>query len=737
MASRPSLSPEERSRLVRQRSRGGPQSVRAAAILLAADGWPDVEIARRCGRHRQTVSRWRRRFLVVRIAGLSDASSSIRRGRIPEETLQKIVRSTVARPPPGGRAWSTRRLAEQFGVSHMTVQRLWDAYRLRPTRFRVVPSRPDPVRAITPWDVVGLSLHGESAAVAFTLRPLVPSDNALEPGRDSSAAPPPTAGRPSASGRVARAFAALAPVASHDPSDVADPSLLLRFLGALSGRLEDAGAVRIVATRPTPAAVGRVERWQVRHPRIEVLWATDLPDWRARTAQELQAVGRGSTPSRQFRGRAELTHSLARSLTSYRAGEGPFLWVARPNELSEGEAAYGLRYDLAVTGHAGFKNPEPVETSMRRALEPADQERRSARTILREYLRVRAGDRVTVESWTLTLGYANAFVLETLRLGGRPLLLYQDEPTYWAATTEVPAARLAQLGEHRRAALERTDAFVSFFGPSDRERFHSLPSATLFRLGEYQDATYKAAAKAGARAVQMAIGRVSPGSARMYGVEVGPWRAELLDATLVDAREMHRRARALGRRLARGHELTLAHPNGTRLALRLKGRTPVASDGTVPKASEAGSWNVVILPAGVVTVALDESFAEGAFCANVTSSCGISDTVGEFADGRWTFEDGRLVRFTYREGQTLFAQSYGRAGRGRDRPASLSIGLNPKILRAPLLEDQGLGTVSLNIGRSDHVGGSNRVPWWAWLFLRGSEVRLDGKLLLRAGTLVE
>jgi leucyl aminopeptidase (aminopeptidase T) len=624
-------------------------------------------------------------------------------------------------------------------VSHMTVQRLWEAYRIRPARFGAVPVRPDPVPAVIPWDVVGLSLDGSSAAVALTLRPPWSVEGTPPPGTSRWGA---TVRGPAAIGvpevdRVARAFGTLPRSAAVDGATDPDSSLFLRFLGALAGHLGRSNPVRIVATRPDSSAAGRVQRWQVRHPRVEVVWVSDVETWKIRTARELQAVGRGLVPARHYRGRAELAHSLARSLGSYRAGAGPFLWVARAKEFSDGEAAYGLRYDLAVTGHAGFKSPGPVEEPMARPLVLEDRERRSARTILREYVRLRPGERVTVEGWTQTLAYANAFVLEALRLGGRPLLLYQDEPTYWAAAAEVPASRLAQLGEHRRAALERTDVFVSFFGPSDRERFHSLPTSVLFRLGEYQDATYEAAAKAGARAVQMAVGRVSPASARMYGVEESPWREELLDATLVDAGAMRRRARSLVQRLSRGREMAITHPNGTRLDLRLKGRRPVASDGTVAKASTKGSWTLVTLPAGVVSVALDESFAEGTFRSNVTSACGLSGPVGEFADGRWTFDGGRLARFTYREGQTQFEQSYGHAGRGRDRPASLSVGLNPRIVRAPLLEDQALGTVSMHIGRNDHLGGGTKVPWWAWLFLRGADLTIDGHVVLRSGAFVD
>jgi leucyl aminopeptidase (aminopeptidase T) len=255
-------------------------------------------------------------------------------------------------------------------------------------------------------------------------------------------------------------------------------------------------------------------------------------------------------------------------------------------------------------------------------------------------------------------------------------------------------------------------------------------------LGAFQDAMYDAAAKAGARTVQMAIGRISDASARMYGVDSAVWRRELIDGTLVPPRVLHRRARPLVARLEQGHELEIEHPNGTHLSLRLRNRKVHVADGTVARAPPGGDWNLVTLPAGVVTVAVDESFAEGSFRSNVRCSTGLSDSVGEFGGGRWTFDRGRMVRYAYDEGQDLFAQSYARAREGRDRPAAVSIGLNERISTAPLLEDQSLGTVSMHIGRNDHLGGRTRVPWWAWLFLRNATVSVDGEPIVRAGRLV-
>jgi len=46
--------------------------IRANAILLAADGWENREIAERLGLSRPKVSKWRKRFFYQRLAGLDD-----------------------------------------------------------------------------------------------------------------------------------------------------------------------------------------------------------------------------------------------------------------------------------------------------------------------------------------------------------------------------------------------------------------------------------------------------------------------------------------------------------------------------------------------------------------------------------------------------------------------------------------------------------------------------------------
>jgi transposase/leucyl aminopeptidase (aminopeptidase T) len=733
------LSPEEKTLLERKsNARGSARSlaIRAHIILRAAEGLSNLEIAHEVGVNRLTVARWRRRFRVYRLRGLEDpAPRRPRAGGLSSERIRAILRATTGRPPRAKRPWSTRSLAQAYGVSHATIHRLWKAHGIHPVRYEAHPLRPDPRAPLVPVDILGLSFRPEGYAVAFALGP--PSHEEGARHERTGALPYLEYATTGPNDKLERLINLVSPP-SPAPSARASPkgSPLLNFLETVDRRAPHGMEISVATTGLPSPLPSMWTQWSLRHPRVHIEALREGKDWRRRVTASLRTLGRRSTPAKRRGGAAELVRSLDRFVGSYRSGADAFEWIAKSREISTGRGAHGLRYDLSVTGHTGFKSLGTTPPMMSPAPTHASRGRAMARAVLRDYLRVRSGERVTIETWSSTLSYANDFVLESLRLGALPLVLYQDEPTYWAATTEVTPALLAKLGDHRRAALQRTDALVSFFGPSDRERFHALPRAVALKLGDYRDASYHAVAKRGARAVEMAIGRASPASARMYGVNYEAWLNELIEATLVDPQSLRTKGRRVARRLGTGRELVITHPNGTDLRLRLRGYPPEVADGIAAPAHPGHEMDLTTVPAGVVSVAVDERFGEGRFRSNVANSVGVSNSVGELIGGCWTFRRGRIQRWTYDEGLELFDQSYARAGPGRSQPGTISIGLNPRISLAPLLKDQERGVVTFQIGRNDHLGGSNHASWWAWLLLSGATVSVDGVDILSEGRLV-
>src|SRR3954466_6478559 len=93
--------------------------VQSRALLLAAEGVANEEIARRCETTPDTVRRWRDRFMTTGIAGVGGiAPGRGRKSWLPDGvTVSEVVRVTrEERPDDTSTHWSTRTLAERFGI---------------------------------------------------------------------------------------------------------------------------------------------------------------------------------------------------------------------------------------------------------------------------------------------------------------------------------------------------------------------------------------------------------------------------------------------------------------------------------------------------------------------------------------------------------------------------------------------------------------------------------------------
>jgi len=89
---------------------------RARIVLLAAEGLPNAEIARRVGMARPTVIQWRNRYVCGGIAALGDLDRS---GRPPVIDDAAVVIATLQSPPEslGVTHWSARLLGKHLGIS--------------------------------------------------------------------------------------------------------------------------------------------------------------------------------------------------------------------------------------------------------------------------------------------------------------------------------------------------------------------------------------------------------------------------------------------------------------------------------------------------------------------------------------------------------------------------------------------------------------------------------------------
>ena len=144
--------------------------VQAKALLWAAQGLANQEIARRCEVDSDSVRRWRARFADKGADGVGVIAKG--RGRKPalaEGTVAEIVRVTCHEAPDDTSThWTTRALAKRFGIGKDAIARVWADHNLKPWRVDNFKLSNDPHFEEKLVDVVGLYMNPPARAVVFS-----------------------------------------------------------------------------------------------------------------------------------------------------------------------------------------------------------------------------------------------------------------------------------------------------------------------------------------------------------------------------------------------------------------------------------------------------------------------------------------------------------------------------------------------------------------------------------------
>ena len=132
--------------------------LQAKALLLAADGLANAEIARRCEVDPDAVRRGRSRFAVEGSAGVGViAKGRGRKPSLPPGTVEEVLRLTHSeRPADGSTPWSTRTLAAQGGIGQDAVAKVWADHNRKSRRVETCKVSNDAHFEDKLVDVVGL-----------------------------------------------------------------------------------------------------------------------------------------------------------------------------------------------------------------------------------------------------------------------------------------------------------------------------------------------------------------------------------------------------------------------------------------------------------------------------------------------------------------------------------------------------------------------------------------------------
>jgi len=164
------LTDEERDTLVRWAQR--PKTAQALAcrakmVLACAAGNSNDDVAQTFKVTRQTVGKWRGRFIMNRLDGLLDEPRPGAPREISDKDVERVITMTLESTPRDATHWSTRSMAAASGLSQSAISRIWRAFALQPHRCETFKLSTDPLFIEKVRDIVGLYLNPPERALVL------------------------------------------------------------------------------------------------------------------------------------------------------------------------------------------------------------------------------------------------------------------------------------------------------------------------------------------------------------------------------------------------------------------------------------------------------------------------------------------------------------------------------------------------------------------------------------------
>jgi transposase len=324
------------SSLVRSSTVEAGLAQRARIVLLAAQGVPNAEIARRVGVSRPTVIQWRNRYAAGGISALGDLDRS---GRPPVIDDVAVVVATVQAPPEalGVTHWSARLLGKHLGISFASVARIWREWNLQPWRGETFKFSTDPELDAKVRDVVGLYLNPPDKAVVVCIdeksqiqaldrtAPILP----LQPGL------PEKRTHDYVRHGTSTLFAALE-VATGKVTDACYPrhrsDEFLRFIKLVAKtypRVKLHVVVDNYATHKHP----RVNAWLARNPRIMLHFTPTSGSWLNMVEIFFGIITRQAIRRGTFTSVTDLQAAIGDFIDAYNQRAKPFTWTKTADEI--------------------------------------------------------------------------------------------------------------------------------------------------------------------------------------------------------------------------------------------------------------------------------------------------------------------------------------------------------------------------------------------------------------------
>src|SRR3954465_2306422 len=280
---------------------------RSRMVLACAEGLTNRAVAKRLRVSANCVCKWRERFRVRRLPGLTDEPRPGAPRTTTDDQVVEVITRTLEGPPAQATQWTMRGLAEVAGLSKTSIGRIWQTFGLQSHRIDTFKLSADPQFVEKVRDIVGLYLCPRDRAIVLSMdeksqvqpldrtRPLLPI-------------------RPGIPARQTHDYVRHGTTSLFAALEVATGKVIgqchrrhrhqefLKFLERVDAQLPPDRDVHIIMDNYGTHKAPKVIRWFVRHPRYHVHFTPTSASWMNMVEiffgiNSRQAIRRGSFTS--------------------------------------------------------------------------------------------------------------------------------------------------------------------------------------------------------------------------------------------------------------------------------------------------------------------------------------------------------------------------------------------------------------------------------------------------------
>jgi transposase len=329
-------------------------ALRARIILRCAEAKTNTIVAEDMGLAKQTVGKWRARFIKRRLDGLLDEPRPGGPRSITDADVERVVTFTLETAPEDATHWSTRSMARRTGMSQSAISRIWRAFALQPHRTETFKLSSDPLFIEKVRDIVGLYLNPPQRALVLCV-----DEKSQIQALDRTAPLMPM--RPGQIERRTHDYRRHGTTSLFAALDMRTGEVLgtcyrrhrakefRHFLDRVDAAVPPNLDVHVVldnyATHKTPI----IQRWLARRPRYHLHFTPTSSSWLNLVERWFAALTEKQLRRGVFRSTRELEQAIERYIDQHNTDPKPFIWTKTADQILTTIARFCTR--IADSGH--------------------------------------------------------------------------------------------------------------------------------------------------------------------------------------------------------------------------------------------------------------------------------------------------------------------------------------------------------------------------------------------------